>query len=641
MNEEIFSIIESYIRKSNTDYGVMITGPWGCGKSYFWKNSIRPVIESLTIDSSEESEKFRVIYISLNGIVSKDEIISQIISYSFVEHKAGKITWDILNVITESSEKIKLLGEIGKKITVGTIESLINPANTVLCFDDLERSRMDIQALLGYINTTFVEHHHYKVIFIADEEKVEYGLTQTADQGEDSDPIFESIKEKIIGRTVRFRFDLDAIINQVCRQFEEPSELFMKFIESNMGLISMVLRNEMHVYQVSDENQNRPDTRRVENIRTIRFALEMLREIYIREPSKPLFGIHGKELIVFVLMIAIEHKENRLLSEDHRDNKGIPQMENTMMMQNVFGNSNPTSDQSKKESNPRTEYISYLHTRYYGTSLIDALFIQGIYEFILTGFYDERIIMEQVSNYLGVPEPSYVKAFHKLNQGKALEDDDFIEAADTIIQSIKDNKWGIYDYPNLYTQLDQYISADIFDYNQKDLFELVLAAINNSITSSTYNPEWNYQKGMFLAEMGENDLLKKIYQAVSDADLVLGSRIEREHFSDLFDSINKGGEFDRKLINQIISKPILSIIGTVDLMKFLKSCTNNGIRRFMLFMQETKPYAANPDIYKYDPKLLDSFIKIIDTEIGNLDKKRNRKFEFSRLKQVIIELKKQ
>ncbi len=62
-NGYIEKYLDSYRRAVNTDFAVLIKGPWGCGKTYFIQNYCKSVNERL----GDEGATW---YISLNGVRS-------------------------------------------------------------------------------------------------------------------------------------------------------------------------------------------------------------------------------------------------------------------------------------------------------------------------------------------------------------------------------------------------------------------------------------------------------------------------------------------------------------------------------------------------------------------------------------------
>ena len=53
MNEVLQTVMD-YVSTPKTDYAILINGPWGCGKTFFWKHIVTPELEKL--DGPREDE---------------------------------------------------------------------------------------------------------------------------------------------------------------------------------------------------------------------------------------------------------------------------------------------------------------------------------------------------------------------------------------------------------------------------------------------------------------------------------------------------------------------------------------------------------------------------------------------------------
>ena len=54
---DIEKVIKDYIKTINTDYAVMVSGGWGCGKTFFWNNTLKQVIEKTELPGQKEGEE--------------------------------------------------------------------------------------------------------------------------------------------------------------------------------------------------------------------------------------------------------------------------------------------------------------------------------------------------------------------------------------------------------------------------------------------------------------------------------------------------------------------------------------------------------------------------------------------------------
>lgn len=70
---EVLQAVMDYVKTPGTDYALLITGPWGCGKTYFWKNAVEPRLQN----PEPKETHLRPIYASLYGCrASRKSILS-------------------------------------------------------------------------------------------------------------------------------------------------------------------------------------------------------------------------------------------------------------------------------------------------------------------------------------------------------------------------------------------------------------------------------------------------------------------------------------------------------------------------------------------------------------------------------------
>jgi len=106
-----------------------------------------------------------------------------------------------------------------------------NFKNKVLIFDDLERSNLEIDQVLGYINN-FIEHDGLHVILIANENEIDKKYT------DDQKNRYRLIKEKVIGRTFHVNYDLDSALNLFIDNIKD--EQLKIFLEKRKQLIKEI-----------------------------------------------------------------------------------------------------------------------------------------------------------------------------------------------------------------------------------------------------------------------------------------------------------------------------------------------------------------------------------------------------------------
>ncbi|MFR3389866.1 MAG: P-loop NTPase fold protein [[Clostridium] scindens] len=231
-----------YCREENSFGALMLTGKWGCGKTYLIENDL----------SDELGNDYIIIRVSLFGESSVDNIHQKVQKAYFQEvmlnlggnivkllpnipeDKAAKMGEKVdktMGTMAEKMEKskigrvLKFASEIAQNVSgldkilslnpseYIPVEETIAGKRVILVFDDLERCDPDVGevAILGCINE-YCENKHIKTIIIANEEKIierNQAVKKTDDENaDDIEPRsrkikYAEIKEKIVARTVK------------------------------------------------------------------------------------------------------------------------------------------------------------------------------------------------------------------------------------------------------------------------------------------------------------------------------------------------------------------------------------------------------------------------------------------------------
>ena len=234
-NRYISSFLTKYVLLPDPRYAVLLTGAWGCGKTHFvkqWMNQL-----SSQIQEDETSTIARPVYVSLFGLSSIKDINDAVTReiYPFMKTKLYRFGKHALNAVSGvalkcdlskiSNDRIK--GELNLDLD---LISMFKSENTIqehriIVFDDLERCKLPMVELLGYIND-FVEHSNIRVILVCHEDGIaeEFLFQSDATKKEDTkskDPKkcqYDSFKEKVIGRTFQIAPDVEDAINSFCEE---------------------------------------------------------------------------------------------------------------------------------------------------------------------------------------------------------------------------------------------------------------------------------------------------------------------------------------------------------------------------------------------------------------------------------------
>ena len=224
---------------------LMLTGEWGCGKTYLLNNSLSNVLK----------DKCVFLRVSLFGMSSIEEVKKEVKqcwirtvaelntpASGWVE-KAQKYTGVFKTVADKGAEH---LPEPWKSIVSGAlsfnvidfvkVEPKMGDKKVILIFDDLERTDIPTADLLGCIND-YCENLHINTIVVANEEKI---------QSSEKDKIkYSEIKEKIIQRTIHYVPDYSSVVSNVidsieCKDDDAVSQEYKALLTKYKEIISSI-----------------------------------------------------------------------------------------------------------------------------------------------------------------------------------------------------------------------------------------------------------------------------------------------------------------------------------------------------------------------------------------------------------------
>ncbi len=245
-----------YCREPEPIGALLLTGEWGCGKTYLIEHGLREALKGEAV----------VLRISLFGISTLEgihEAVKQAWLDIYCKNKGVDKIAGKAQRIKEIATKLDFLPELIKGLASTNltsfieIEEKIDDKAVILVFDDLERCCMDNVDVLGAIND-YCENQKFRTIIVANQDKIQNKQKNTQidaeiefdeqqksintnsakkqaiiklnvppkeAQGEIS---YTEIKEKIIQRTVKYVPDYSDIVHMVVEK--------MKYQESECGV---------------------------------------------------------------------------------------------------------------------------------------------------------------------------------------------------------------------------------------------------------------------------------------------------------------------------------------------------------------------------------------------------------------------
>ena len=362
--------ISNYLEMKTTG-ALMITGHWGCGKTYFIKNEVIPYTQKVLGKN--------LIMVSLFGINDLSEIPERVL-YAYWDaygkdktgFNLGRVA-DVIAKMADSIPKLKEYVDIDKMLGRGQGIYKLIPNDVIICLDDLERvvDSIDINNVLGVINE-LVENLEYKVIVIANEGFIK-----------NNELIF---KEKVVEKTLVFIPNIINIYQGIVLSYND--EQFTSYmLETAVKLIDS--KNALYIKSESYRKH-------VSNIRILKFAIEhfyCIFSYYDKHTDITSENIVSKlnNYWAFILAISIEYKLNNISYEDDKTLSkyvhnalakfDFDESEEDISFEDEIENTISKEEQEQKE-NIDSNFQKIFYKRYFITQDELPIFHPQLYAFI-------------------------------------------------------------------------------------------------------------------------------------------------------------------------------------------------------------------------------------------------------------------
>ncbi len=318
---------------------VVLTGRWGCGKTYLWQNSISPA---------------PVVTVSLFGVESMDECRNKLATGALLAYpKVLAETDERLQHIKQSAAGVlkqagRVLGQAldswaGTSAFASKIDYLeLVPDGVVFCIDDIERSNTNItiRSLLGVVNF-LAEIRHCSVILVMDGEQM---------NAEDSSE-FKRFRERVVYSTYTLESDLQEAYDRVAASTIAGTNI--DSAHRKKAILDIFARGD-HT-----------------NLRTLHRCLALLRK---------LADAQGQDLsdqaILFTCLLVLENAKGELRQKEHYDFSTIE-----LLWQ---ASSNPESEQG-------------LLVRKYYADISEYRYFSSIHSVIYHGILDAGALEAELS----------------------------------------------------------------------------------------------------------------------------------------------------------------------------------------------------------------------------------------------------
>lgn len=610
-------IIVDYIQRPKTNYALMINGDWGNGKTYFLQNTVFPYLQEL--------EK-KPIYISLNGINTVDEVSKQIyFSTSFLnkewlerarESRTAKHVTQIAKVAHNVASMFGVSGSADNSINYEELIKLND--KIVLCFDDLERCKIDVVEILGYINS-FVEHDDVKTIIVGNEKEIKdinidqnnelkvlastlsLGIQQKHEKIDIKAQInalfngqkqFDVVKEKLVGKTIFFEPDFSYIISEMIRDYKDTNANYYEFMQKNKDVISTI-------HEVSERR----------NLRIIKHSLSDFLKIFTSLDKAlnktPHFDRLIKSYFFSALILSIEHKEGNI-STGELSNMLSTTITRSFLM--ISKNDSTIYDKylnalNKKVEYHQSEYIS----SYIATSILDEKKLL---------YYSEKQLNDWAEQERSGEGKSSLK---KLTEGfLELENDDFDNTVSEVIMKVKNGEYDLRTYARIFNYFEKFINYGLLNLSMEDLNEIFEEGIkkadfnHNDIDDNSHrflisNPSENQTKTEILIKAKiENARNESMQKEIEDLIVLLPKDVEQ--FTESYSNSAKKPAF----------KAILQFVDIPEFYKKLKQLNNNDLQQVRFMFYDIYDSRNLDDFFKSDHENMNKLIACFKSDVDSL-----------------------
>ena len=244
-----------YCTEENTHGALLLTGEIGCGKTHLVEKELAEALKDTHF----------LVRVSLLGIDSlsalQDALRRQwlLVCTPFLaktsKRKDRAKKAGILSAIATALASVNPVAE-----NVASVVTSINPLEyipleaevedfheagrkkrVVMVFDDLERNKVDLFEVMGYINDC-CENKGFKTIIIANEQAI---LATSVEDTETSLLAYKIIKEKTVSRTLLYLSDYARIVHEIVTESKWPTQEYADFLLENEALIQEVFTSDL------------------------------------------------------------------------------------------------------------------------------------------------------------------------------------------------------------------------------------------------------------------------------------------------------------------------------------------------------------------------------------------------------------
>lgn len=333
---------------------ILLSGPWGCGKTYLWQNEVFPKL----------SDK-AVITVSLFGLESiaslKTQLMNKCLILKAQSLKSGKLRKAITggkNLILEGFKHT--LKGVDSVIGTNLLSWNIDPIqlvddNLIICFDDVERisAKVGLDEILGLTNL-LSEHKNCKVLLLMNED------ASTLRDGENAKTL-KNYKERVVDYNIKVDTDIHTSYDLFIEKYKNQKNIYEYFKSHKSVIIQPMLYSDYG------------------NLRTLKKCVDAIAEIlmkvhYVLEPK----------FIPSFVVFNIEAADGELKGPDFYNF-------NEVSLKIAYSLLDKTTDQDSHQ----LDKLRFLK-KYFGNS-DGYIFIKEFYNYVVNGYLDYESLEHDIN----------------------------------------------------------------------------------------------------------------------------------------------------------------------------------------------------------------------------------------------------
>lgn len=471
MLESINAVIKDYLLSPNTDYAIMISGEWGCGKSHYIHNEFVDMIKTFSCPKVNEQSKgeryYKPAFVSLYGVSSAEDFEYRVF--------CGINTWAEKGIIrlggTVLRKGASIFGvEFSKKDTSSV--TFVGD-NRVLIFDDLERiceDKIPVKEVLGLINS-YAEHTHRKVIIVCNEDEF-LASAESNDENKQKEEEckkaedYKKYKEKSVRFTYKFDPNVGAVYDVMVSKI--PDSVYKHYLVKEKHSI-------LSLFRLGGEK----------NLRTLKFFIDTFEKLFLAIQQAEYKEQIVRTYLVSFMLYVCEHKRGHLSEELNTLAVGKFKIDPSAFL-NGYHN--------KQEEVQQKDYASEFQEKY---NEVYAEFrpCQLLIDYIETGCLNKNGLESEISDIDKELKRKVVtkegRVYQRLQRMTELEDKDVVPLIDEMMVYVKNDRYNLYDLLNVYALLLKY------DYWEIGGFELTDAIDDEFKASMDRQKDKHIFNGMF------------------------------------------------------------------------------------------------------------------------------------------------